>query len=133
MYFKKFLAALGNIGVLVSAGGCGFCFPALGALGTSLGLGILSQFEGILITYLLPIFAALSLLIAFIAWVRYPKNIRLAGAMLGPIIVLATLYLFWPYSWRNILFYSGLIIMSIVGLSNIIWPPVKDCRINKQC
>jgi len=130
MQIRKILSPISNLGVLIAASSCGFCFPALGALGASLGLGIFSQFEGAFINYLLPIFAGISLLIAIISWIQYPKNIRLALAMVGPIIVLATLYLFWSYSWRNILFYSGLIIMVVIAISNLVWPPVQSCKKN---
>ena len=47
--------------------------------------------------------------------------------MVGPLIVLAALYLFWSYSWRNVLFYSGLTIMCVVAINNIIWNPTTFC------
>lgn len=52
----------GALGTVVSAMGCAACFPALASLGTAIGLGILSEYEGLFITRLLPLFAALALL-----------------------------------------------------------------------
>ena len=52
----------GVIGAIVSAIGCAACFPALGSLGAALGLGFLSQYEGMFIRILLPLFALVALL-----------------------------------------------------------------------
>ena len=51
----------GSLGSVVAAMGCASCFPALGALGASVGLGFLAQFEGVFINTLLPIFAGIAL------------------------------------------------------------------------
>lgn len=46
----KLLDSIGNkaggLGSIVSAMGCGACFPALASLGSAIGLGFLSQYEG---------------------------------------------------------------------------------------
>ncbi|GLZ89353.1 hypothetical protein Pres01_54040 [Metapseudomonas resinovorans] len=42
----------GSLGVLVSAMGCALCFPALASLGAAIGLGFLSQWDGLFITTL---------------------------------------------------------------------------------
>ena len=51
---------VGSFGTIVAAMGCASCFPAIASLGASLGLGFLSQFEGLFINTLLPIFAIAS-------------------------------------------------------------------------
>ena len=48
----------GALGALTAAMGCASCIPALGA---SLGLGFLAQYEGIFVNTLLPVFAAVAL------------------------------------------------------------------------
>ncbi len=53
----------GALGSVISAMGCSACFPALASFGVAIGLGFLSQFEGLFIRRLLPLFAVL----AFIA------------------------------------------------------------------
>ena len=40
---------LGSLGALVSAMGCAMCFPAIASLGAAVGLGFLSQWEGLFI------------------------------------------------------------------------------------
>ena len=51
----------GVVGAIVAAMGCAACFPALGSLAAALGLGFLSQYEGVFIRYLLPLFAVIAL------------------------------------------------------------------------
>jgi mercuric ion transport protein len=48
---KGKLDKIGTIGVWVAALSCPACFPALISLGSVMGLGFLSVFEGIAITY----------------------------------------------------------------------------------
>ncbi len=50
----------GALGSVVSAIGCAACFPALASFGAAIGLGFLSQYEGLFISRLLPLFAALA-------------------------------------------------------------------------
>ncbi|CAB3774406.1 MerC family mercury resistance protein [Paraburkholderia humisilvae] len=38
----------GLLGSIVSAMGCASCFPAIASLGATIGLGFLSQYEGLL-------------------------------------------------------------------------------------
>ena len=51
---------LGAMGAVLSAMGCASCFPLLGSLGTTIGLGFLAKFEGLFINTLLPIFAVIT-------------------------------------------------------------------------
>lgn len=44
----------GALGSVVSAMGCAACFPALASFGAAIGLGFLSQYEGLFISRLLP-------------------------------------------------------------------------------
>ena len=37
--------------------GCAMCFPAIASLGAAIGMGFLSQWEGLFINTLLPFFA----------------------------------------------------------------------------
>ena len=64
---------LGVSGVFIAALSCTACFPALGALAATLGLGFLSPLEGIAINMLLPIFAAIALAVNLYGWIRHLK------------------------------------------------------------
>ena len=118
---------LGSFGTIVTAVGCPACFPALASLGASIGLGFLSAFEGMFINKLLPLFAIIVLVSNIFAWVSHRQHIRLIWGLLGPLMVLATLYLFWTDNWSTYMFYLGLILMLSVSAWNIISPPVKSC------
>ncbi len=60
----------GALGSVVSAMGCAACFPALASFGAAIGLGFLSQYEGLFISRLLPLFAALAFLANALGWFR---------------------------------------------------------------
>lgn len=120
---------LGSVGTIVSAMGCAACFPALASLGAAMGLGFLSAFEGVFINKLVPLFAIIVLVSNIFAWVSHQQHIRLVCGLLGPLMVLATLYLFWTDNWSTYMFYLGLALMLIVSVWNIISPPQKICNL----
>ena len=73
----------GALGSVVSAMGCAACFPALASFGAAIGLGFLSQYEGLFISRLLPLFAAL-LLVGFSISSRWPSwRTRWVGSVIG--------------------------------------------------
>lgn len=118
---------LGSLGVITAALGCSACFPALGALGATLGLGFLSSFEGLFINKLLPLFAAIALITNLYGWYLYKDFIRGLLALIGPIFVLLTLYPLWKYGWSTYLFYSGLGLMIVVSILDVVKPPSAYC------
>lgn len=120
---------LGSVGTIVAAMGCAACFPALASLGAAIGLGFLSAFEGVFINKLLPLFAIIVLVSNIFAWVSHQQHIRLVCGLLGPLMVLATLYLFWTDNWSTYMLYLGLALMLIVSIWNIVLPPQKTCNI----
>ncbi len=122
---------LGSLGIIVSAMGCAACFPALASLGASIGLGFLSAYEGVFINKLLPLFAIIVLVSNILAWLSHRQHIRLVWGVLGPLMVLATLYLFWADNWSTYMFYVGLALMLIVSIWNIVSPPEKTCNLSE--
>lgn len=111
-----------RLGVILAAFGCAACFPALGSLAAVLGLGFLSQFEGMLINQILPLIAGAALLLAVFNTFRHRNYLRALLAISGPAIVLAVLYPLWSYSWSTPLFYGGLLIMLAASLLDIFKP-----------
>ena len=122
-----FLEKLGSIGAIISAMGCAACFPALGALGASVGLSFLSGYEGILINKLLPAFAVIALLANVWGWSRHRIHYRGLLSITGPIAVILTLYPLWKYGWSTYLFYIGLILMLVVSLIDVVKPAHAKC------
>jgi mercuric ion transport protein len=124
-----FTEKLGATGTLFSAMGCASCFPLLGSIGAGLGLGFLAQFEGLFINTLLPVFAIIALVAALVTWWSHQQHLRGILTCIGPLMVLATLYLFWVDSWSTYLFYAGLMLMFAVAIWDLISPAVKRCRV----
>ena len=118
-----------SFGAIASAMGCAACFPALGALGASLGLGFLSSFEGVLINKLLPIFATVALIANVWGWYQHRVHYRGVISILGPLAVLATLYPLWIYGWSRYLFCVGLLLMFVVSIVDLVKPAKSTCLI----
>lgn len=118
---------LGALGALTAAMGCAFCFPALGTLAGALGLGFLSQWEGLFINTLLPAFAWLALGANALAFLQHRRPLRAALAVAGPMLLLLALYPFWQYAWSTALVYSALALMIAVAILDLIRPARRHC------
>jgi mercuric ion transport protein len=121
-----------SLGAIVAAMGCASCFPALGALGASLGLGFLAQFENLLINTLLPVFAWIVIVSNTLSFILHRIWFRLLIGIVGPVLVLLTLYPLWTYGWSTYLFYAGLALMLVVSIVDIKFPPEKTCGAQKS-
>ena len=118
----------GSVGVLTATMGCASCFPAVGSLGAALGLGFLHQYEGVFINTLLPIFAAIALAANIFIFFKHKRWLRGLLGVAGPIMVLLTMYPLWTYNWSTYLLYTGIVLMLIVSVWNIISPVHKVCK-----
>jgi len=127
---QRMLEKTATTGVLISAMGCVACFPVIGALGASLGLGILGSYEGLFINKLLPVFAFVLLIINCWGWYTHRVHYRGFLSMIGPVMILATLYPLWKYGWSSYLFYAGIVIILSVSVLDIIFPAKRQCVIN---
>ncbi len=117
-----------SFGSLLAAMSCAACFPALGSLGAALGLAFFAQYEGFLFRTLIPVLAALALLVNAYAWYRHRSMARGLLSIAGPIGVLSALLLFWHYEWSIYLFYAGLGLMLATSIFSIVRPAK-----NPQC
>lgn len=127
MRLTRLFDTSGTLGAIVAAMGCASCFPAIAALGASVGLGFLSQYEGLFINTLLPVFAGIALAANIVSFVSHRIWYRLLAGIAGPSMVLATLYLFWTDNWSTYLFYAGLAVMLAVSIWDLVSPPRKVC------
>ena len=120
----------GVVGSVVSAAACPACFPALASLGAALGLGVFAQYEGLLMTTLLPLFASVALLANALGWLRHRQWHRSLLGMIGPAMVLAALLLFPGEDWFATLLYAGLACMVGVSLWDLFSPANKRCAVD---
>ena len=117
----------GALGTLVSAMGCAACFPAIASLGAAVGLGFLGQWEGVFINTLLPLFAGIALVANFLGWFSHRQCKRTILGMIGPAMVLATLFPLWDYNWSTYLLYAGIAMMMATSLWDLFSPANRRC------
>jgi len=117
-----------SLGAVVSAMGCAMCFPAIASLGAAVGLGFLSQWEWVFINTLLPIFAALALLLNALGWFSHRQWHRSLLGMLGPTVLLLSLYPWFQYGWSSYATYTGLGLMIAVSIWDIVSPASRHCE-----
>lgn len=117
----------GALGAVVSAMGCAVCFPALASLGAAIGLGFLQEYEGLLISKLLPLFAALALLANALGWLRHRQWLRSLLGMIGPAIVFAGTVWWLGNWWTARLVYTGLALMVGISIWDLVSPAHRRC------
>lgn len=125
--FDKVGSVGSSLGAVVSAMGCAFCFPAIASLGGALGLGFLGQWEGLFINTLLPAFAWLALFINGLGYLGHKQWHRSALGIIGPILLLLSLYPWFQYGWSTYVTYSALGLMVVVSIGDLIYLPNKRC------
>ncbi len=120
----------GALGTIVSAMGCASCFPAIASLGAAIGLGFLSQYEGLFIRILLPAFAAVALLANALGWLSHRQWRRTALGLIGPVLVLAAVFLMRAYGLQSgWVLYPGLAFMVGVSVWDFVSPANRRCEL----
>lgn len=118
----------GTLGAVVSTMGCAMCFPAVASIGAALGLGFLARWEGVFVNTLLPLFAGLALLANALGWLSHRQWHRSLLGMLGPALVLASLYVFcWSCAYSTYTVYAGLAMMLGVAAWDLWSPAHRRC------
>jgi len=117
----------GSLGAVISAMGCAMCFPAIASLGAAVGMGFLSQWEGLFVNTLLPFFAWLTLVLNALSWFGHKQRLRSLLGMTGPVLLLISLYPLFQYGWSSYVTYSALGLMVAVSLWDIFSPVNKHC------
>jgi len=117
----------GTLGSIVSAFGCAACFPAIASIGAALGLGFLQEYEGLFISRLMPLFAAIALIANALGWFSHRQWRRSALGMAGPTLVLGALGWLGGEGWPTVLLYVGLGLMLAVSVWDLVWPTHRRC------
>lgn len=128
----------GVIGAIVGSFGCAACFPAAASIGAAIGLGFLGQWEGLLVRFLVPIFAIVALLANVAGWLSHRQWQRALIGSIGPVLALigafglmgvfGMTHGFLPADVARGTFYVGLIIMVLAALWDLIRPASRRCR-----
>lgn len=116
-----------SLGAIISAMGCVMCFPAIASLAAAIGFSFLSQWEGMFINTLLPLFAWFALAINALSWFSHRQWHRSALGMLGPVLLLLSLYPWFKYSWSAYVTYLALSLMVAVSIWDLI-SPARRCE-----
>src|SRR4051812_41833383 len=129
----------GTVGAIIAAMSCTACFPALASLASAIGLGFLSQFEGISIHYILPLFALIGLAANVIGGLRRPGWVRMVLGIIGPLLVLAAALLMATYGMATEwLLYAGLVLMiaiaiwDLMGTNRTTHPTIQGREVNSD-
>ena len=117
----------GTLGSIVSAFGCAACFPAIASIGAALGLGFLQEYEGLFISRLMPLFAAIALVANALGWLSHRQWQRSAAGMVGPTLVLGALGWLGGDGWPVSVLYVGLGLMLAVSAWDLLWPGRRRC------
>lgn len=117
----------GALGAIVSTMGCAMCFPALASIGAALGLSFLSQWEGLFVNTLLPLFAWIALGANALGWLSHHQWHRSLAGSVGPLIVLLSLYPWFQYGWSTWTLYGGLALMLSVAVWDLVSPAYRRC------
>ena len=124
----RFIDKTGSVSLIAASLSCASCFPALAALGASIGLGFLTQYEGFFLNTLIPLAAWIVLASNLISLCSHRIWWRTLIAIAGPIMVLATFHLFWTDNWGTDMFYFAIGLMLVVSIWDVISPPKKRCE-----
>lgn len=124
----------GLLGSIVAAAACATCFPAIASLGAAIGLGFLSPYEGLSVRTLLPAFAGVALLANALGWFSHRQWRRTALGALGPLLVLAAVFVMRATGHRTEwLLYSGLTLMIVLSTWDLLSPPRNAvCRTGRD-
>lgn len=114
------------------------CFPAAASIGAAIGLGFLSQWEGLFVHILIPIFTIVVLLANLAGWFAHRQWHRTALGCIGPVMALLGAFGlmgvfrlthgFLPASVARGVFYAGLIVMVLVAIWDLA-SPARRCRV----
>ena len=121
----------GVIGAIVGSFSCAMCFPAAASLGAVIGLGFLSQWEGLFVHWLIPIFAAVALLATLAGWFSHRQWRRTLIGAIGPIMALVGVFGLThhalPMGVARGIFYAGLVVMAVASIWDMINPANRRC------
>lgn len=129
---------VGVVGTVAGSFGCAACFPAVASIGAAIGLGFLGQWEGLLVRFLIPVFAIVALLANWAGWFSHRRWHRVLYGSIGPILALVGAFglmgifgMTHGFLTANVArstFYAGLVVMVLASVWDIVNPGNRRCR-----
>lgn len=104
------------------------CFPAIASLGAAIGLGFLQQYEGLFVSRVMPLFAALAFLANALGWLKHRQWHRTLLGVIGPAMVLAGGFWLLGTAWMRPLVYTGIVLMIAISIWDLAWPAHRRCE-----
>jgi len=112
-------------GTLIAAAGCPACFPALAGVGAAVGLGFLSQWEGVLVSRVIPAIAIAVMLINIVGYFQHRRWQRtLSGLLASALVFIGAL------TMRESFLYPGLALMLGVSIRDIATRRSAQCPLD---
>lgn len=129
---SRLLDKTGAVGAIVATMGCAMCFPAAASIGAAVGLGFLAQWEGLLVNTLLPFFAWIAMAAHVLGWLAHRQWLRSLLGIIGPVIVLLSLYPWFQHGWSTWSLYGALVLMLVVAIWDLFWPAHRRCPTSRE-
>ncbi|MBN4054033.1 MerC family mercury resistance protein [Haliea sp. AH-315-K21] len=114
---------VGFSGSFIAALGCPACFPALAGISSAIGLSFLSQWEGILVSRVLPLIALIVLIINILGFFSHHQWHRTLLGIVGP-----TLVIIGAREMNQLFLFPGLAFMFGVSVWDIVSSRHKRCE-----
>jgi mercuric ion transport protein len=111
-----FIEQSASVGVLLTAMACPACWPLFALLGSSLGLGILAPWEGVLMNYVFPPFVVLGAIGSILSFKSHNKIIPLLIGLASAAMILFGFYA----GWLLVLMYVGIFGMMLASVLSYI-------------
>jgi len=90
-------------------------------------MGFLAQWEGLFVNTLLPIFAWIALVANALGWFSHRQWHRSLLGVVGPILLLLSLYPWFQYAWSTWVTYGALGLMVVVAIWDMVSPANRRC------
>jgi mercuric ion transport protein len=110
-----FIDKIGSVGSLLAAAACPVCFPMWAVVGSAVGLGVLSRFEG-KVFLVFQSLVAVAVLGSVIAYFNHRKMLPLLARIISPALIFFGLYVFF----HPVIVYSGLFGLAAGSVMNFI-------------
>lgn len=121
----------GVVGAIFGSFSCAMCFPAAASFGAAIGLGFLSQWEGLFVHWLIPTFAGITLLATLAGWFSHRQWRRTLLGSIGPVLALIGVFgLTHHFLVKDLargIFYTGLIVMFLTSIWDMLSPANRRC------